>query len=463
MQNSSTDRRAFLAGILGAGGALLSPSRARADFNPVSCSPRSPFTTDSRPDVLERRPVGQTDVDKLRKAYGLMKQWDTDHLGDPRGFMFQASIHQQMSSFQQGVNQLHQCWHFFPWHRAYLYFHERILAWHLGNRQNLDETFRLPVWDWESHQDSYYKAPAYFDPPNSTNPLWIDGRFGSDAGTFLQGFSAAFLDALKEPLTRVFYSGPAGQHDFGNIEGTPHGAMHLCTGGKMGVARTAAYDPLFYAHHANVDKMWTWRRHAIAKDVPSDPAWLSGTLWTFYDESAQCVAVKPTDLLDEAALKYSYAKPPPALKPEPANLVQPVRLEKSSLRLTAAVSNGLRDLKARVSLRLTGVTVPNVDAQFFIIARASNGTSALIAVVAPFGHLHAAKTVTGSISRTLSNDASTLLARSDTKLVIARDPGRAKTQVFGLDGGGNVLSDAILKALPTTELKASAAALSVRR
>lgn len=50
------------------------------------------------------------------------------------------------------------------------------------------------------------------------------------------------------------------------FEGVVHGGVHLWTGGfdgtgrDMGAAWTAAADPIFYAHHANVDRLWTvWR------------------------------------------------------------------------------------------------------------------------------------------------------------------------------------------------------------
>ena len=41
--------------------------------------------------------------------------------------------------------EIHDSWLFFPWHRCYLYFHERILAKLIG-----DDTFALPFWNWDN-------------------------------------------------------------------------------------------------------------------------------------------------------------------------------------------------------------------------------------------------------------------------------------------------------------------------
>ena len=44
--------------------------------------------------------------------------------------------------------EIHGSWWFLAWHRAYLYFHERILGALIG-----DPTFALPYWDWDSCTD----------------------------------------------------------------------------------------------------------------------------------------------------------------------------------------------------------------------------------------------------------------------------------------------------------------------
>ncbi|GJW48409.1 AChain A, aurone synthase [Tanacetum coccineum] len=61
----------------------------------------------------------------------------------------------------------------------------------------------------------------------------------------------------------------------GSIEGGCHTGMHLWVGNSdtpnnedMGSLLSAGYDPLFYVHHANVDRMWTlWNQLRINEIV----------------------------------------------------------------------------------------------------------------------------------------------------------------------------------------------------
>ena len=45
--------------------------------------------------------------------------------------------------------------------------------------------------------------------------------------------------------------------DFGELIVVPHNWVHLWTGGSMATLEEAANDPLFYVHHAYIDKLWT--------------------------------------------------------------------------------------------------------------------------------------------------------------------------------------------------------------
>src|SRR5205823_10832196 len=115
---------------------------ARAQCPQVNPGTATAFRYDCRP-IRPRRPAStltSTDVQKLRDAYKAMRALDASDPADPRGFLQQANVHCRNCS---QIVQVHFSWQFFPWHRAYLYFHERIL----GNLIN-DTEFRLPYWDW---------------------------------------------------------------------------------------------------------------------------------------------------------------------------------------------------------------------------------------------------------------------------------------------------------------------------
>jgi hypothetical protein len=158
------------AALLGMGG-MVSPAIALAQM----CAPPGPpgsaraWRHDCRP-IRPRRPastLGSDDIQKLKNAYQAMRDLSVSDPNDPRGFVQQAHIH--CWNCGQGV-QVHGSWQFFAWHRAYLYFHERILGKLIG-----DSDFRLPYWDWDTA--SHRTLPgAYTNPNDATNPLWNGTR-----------------------------------------------------------------------------------------------------------------------------------------------------------------------------------------------------------------------------------------------------------------------------------------------
>ena len=83
-------------------------------------------------------------------------------------------------------------------------------------------------------------------------------------------------------------------------------------GEDMGNFYSAARDPVFYSHHANVDRLWyIWdslpdRR----KDLYSDTDFLDSS-FVFYDENAKLVQVSVKDCLDtKAQLGITYEPSP---------------------------------------------------------------------------------------------------------------------------------------------------------
>ncbi|XP_078445754.1 aureusidin synthase-like [Wolffia australiana] len=87
-------------------------------------------------------------IAKYGKAVAIMKSLPSDH---PHSFFRQANNHclyctgsyDKVSS--SSLFKIHYSWLFFPWHRAFLFFHERILR-----KLIRDETFALPYWSWDT-------------------------------------------------------------------------------------------------------------------------------------------------------------------------------------------------------------------------------------------------------------------------------------------------------------------------
>ena len=104
----------------------------------------------------------------------------------------------------------------------------------------------------------------------------------------------------------------------GSLESDPHGIIHTDVGRPvlprhdMGSLGYAARDPFFFAHHCNIDKLWSgWNDLAsggVSGDYknPTDADFLSAR-WSFWDENQQVVSISAGDVLDhENNLRYVY-------------------------------------------------------------------------------------------------------------------------------------------------------------
>ena len=140
---------------------------------PTNCCPSSSTTiidfkipTPNQP--LRVRPaahlVNDDYIANYKEAIRLMKALPPN---DPRSFTQQANIHcaycdgaYEQVGFPDLDLQVHNSWLFFPFHRWYLYFYERILGSLIG-----DPNFALPFWNWDSPPGM--PIPAIYTDPKS--------------------------------------------------------------------------------------------------------------------------------------------------------------------------------------------------------------------------------------------------------------------------------------------------------
>jgi polyphenol oxidase len=297
-RDSKESRRRFIAAIGADAAALLLPFAAPHLLRGQNCAPPgntsspSAWPGDCRP-IQPRRPASTlttANIDRLKKAYTAMRALDTSDPADPRGFSRQANIHCFICS-QSPSQQVHGTLNFLPWHRAYLYFHERILGNLIG-----DMTFRLPYWDWEnpSHRQL---PPAYVTPNNNTNPLFNSTRAMSPTDSLPAG-DVNLSASLSASTFSTFSS---------TLEGGPHGSVHVDVGGDMGFFSSAGRDPIFYAHHSNVDKVWAdWIKADPSHTNPTTTTWLNQS-YGFYDETKTWRSIRNSKLTDnEGSLRYYY-------------------------------------------------------------------------------------------------------------------------------------------------------------
>jgi tyrosinase len=214
--------------------------------------PRSAFTATTlkiRPSwqTFRESPMYQVLLDTLSTM-----QANTNN-ADPNSWNYWADVHKCCCP--------HRKPYFLAWHRGYLFRFEQQLR-KIANNSSL--TF--PYWD-------YYTSPIV--PPEFTSdtasPLYVPNR-NSDNVT------NALTLAPFDPSVTNFQRGLTDAFE-PSLETLPHNAVHNLIGGVLGQVTISPRDPIFWVHHANIDRLWAaWVKADHGRHMPSrtDPYW-SGT------------------------------------------------------------------------------------------------------------------------------------------------------------------------------------------
>lgn len=194
----------------------------------------------------------------------------------------------------------HQSWYFLPWHRGYLMGGERLLREAVVD-QGGPADWALPYWNYFGTDEQ--DLPAAFasaDWPDGQgdNPLFVAQRWGDGSGGGISiSLSEVNLNAMDDvPFKGIAtggnpgFGGPEtgfwpGGGSSGGVESQPHNIVHTLVGGSepgtgvpglMSYPPTAGLDPIFYLHHANIDRLWSsWLRDA-SHNNPTEANWLKG-------------------------------------------------------------------------------------------------------------------------------------------------------------------------------------------
>lgn len=143
---------------------------------------------------------------------------------------------------------------FLTWHRAYMYYFERAL-------RCIDSSITLPFWNWSSGPTTGVPAacanPTYVNRAGATvvNPLYA----GPLPGGGMTARRADIATTTFGDIATTAQAALASSLDFASFQSAmngPHGSVHVRTGGHMGSVAFAGYDPIFYLHHCNVDRLW---------------------------------------------------------------------------------------------------------------------------------------------------------------------------------------------------------------
>src|SRR5262249_31066174 len=97
------------------------------------------------------------------------------------------------------------------------------------------------------------------------------------------------------------------------LQQTPHGSVHCamvtgsCPNGLMGSVPVSALDPIFYAHHTNIDRLYEcWLKVDETARLPSNATHLNAQ-FTFVDADGSTPLRRVSDMLRLSQLGYSYA------------------------------------------------------------------------------------------------------------------------------------------------------------
>jgi tyrosinase len=235
--------------------------------------------------------------DAMRASFGL---------SDERGFGAWAGIH----GLPLPISCQHHTQLFLPWHRAYLYLFEKSL-------QDRVAGVALPWWDWTSATSHTGGIPRSYTQASGAdrraNPLRAGRVSLSDAdlrqarhtpGLVSRGRNPTTVrdpdvpDALPRAATIDSILNAPTFADFSSRLENVHDSVHVWVGGSMSQIPIAAFDPLFWAHHTMIDRLWSlWQqRHPNA---PLPPGLADTALAPFPLTVAQ--------VLEVGHLGYDYA------------------------------------------------------------------------------------------------------------------------------------------------------------
>jgi tyrosinase len=225
--------------------------------------------------------LSATELADIREAFAAAYQ-----LSDDRGYGYYAGLH----GLPLPISCSHGTSLFLPWHRAYLYFFERALTDALRRaRDDQTGSVSLPWWDWTS-PDSHATGlpPGYLrDEDGTDNPLAAGPVTLNDSdlqrvrdvlpGSITEGDNPVTVrdpdvpDELprQQTVLRALRSTTFG--GFSTIVEGIHNGVHGWVGGAMSAVPIAAFDPIFWAHHAMVDRLWyLWQLSPLGQDPPPE-------------------------------------------------------------------------------------------------------------------------------------------------------------------------------------------------
>jgi hypothetical protein len=202
---------------------------------------------------------------------------------------------------------------FLPWHRYFLYMFEKEL-------QKVHPRVMLPYWD--TAFDSQYPTHSPV-----LSELMMGGNGRPEDNCVIDGLFANFEVNITRPLClrrkydqeNVTSSFPPieavlnvihTRENFGEfsheLENRLHNSVHRSIGGDM-TLHISPKDPIFYLHHANVDRIWNRWQLRSNKHHDDFNAYVNATNPVTVDDKLPYYNVTVRDILDTKNLCYTYS------------------------------------------------------------------------------------------------------------------------------------------------------------
>lgn len=272
--------------------------------------------------------TAEKDLEALDKALKIMRSKDCS---DPLSWYYQGAMHwipdtilkNPLCESYHYASDKKDAWdncthtpsgkeriHFLVWHRLYIYHFEKIVRKLSGYAD-----FALPYWAYTDTTDitTNRTMPEIFR--NKTSSLYEQCRFDSlNNGFPIDGAGARDLSLTKLNKYSLYYLFNK------NIDVAPHGAMHGYIGsgndeteqlkfqnpitqsvtntGLMGAVKTAAFDPIFWTHHSNIDRLWQkWTNSNQGQLVKLEELKEVPWPYVFFDENGKKIEYKIEDVV----------------------------------------------------------------------------------------------------------------------------------------------------------------------
>ncbi len=236
----------------------------------------------------------------FKDALNILKKRSEVSPLDPSGWQAHGMLHATFCATSIYANQVHYNWYVWPWHRLYLWSMEQKLQKAVN-----EPTLALHYWDWT-------KAPNIPDHywGDESNPLCNVTRLVGPENELPKDFINVGA-GFRANHYKTFGGYPAikkrgeAQLD-GLAEQSFHNNIHNWIGGQMATFTESGFDPIFYAHHGNCDRIWdAWRAYSPENMLPEDEEWLEKRLFAT-DGNGTPVDFKIKELLNTEDLGYKF-------------------------------------------------------------------------------------------------------------------------------------------------------------